>query len=87
MVDIADRQIGFDLIHTHRLQLQIGHGSCGILCQCLINADCDGFSSLHHPFYQMLLYDFLGYCWHNFPSFLVYMEYYIMKNENISLNL
>lgn len=36
MIYIADRQLCFDLGDSHCLELQIGHGSCGILSQSLV---------------------------------------------------
>ena len=44
MINIADGQLGFYFGHIHGIKLQIGHGSCGILSQGLVDTNADFFS-------------------------------------------
>ena len=61
VVDVADRNVGFHARNVHRLELEIGHRSGGVLRESLIDADSDFGIFGHIPFDEVRGKDFFGY--------------------------
>ena len=58
VVNVCNRTLGFHLFHSHCLKLQVSHCTCGVLSQCLVNAQSDFLPLDHFPIYEMCLQDF-----------------------------
>ncbi|MPN36234.1 hypothetical protein SDC9_183743 [bioreactor metagenome] len=61
MIDIRERQLGFDPGNAHRFKLEIGHRAGGVLSQRLVDADCHRRPRSLGPGNIMPLDDFLNY--------------------------
>ncbi|MPM57307.1 hypothetical protein SDC9_104129 [bioreactor metagenome] len=53
VIDIAHCKLVLHPLQSHRFKLEIGHGACGVLGQCLIDEDADRLSRLKRSFLQM----------------------------------
>ena len=53
VVHITDRQLCLQPGDSHRLKLQVRHGSRGILSQRLVYSDADLFTGYQLPIHQM----------------------------------
>ena len=70
MVHIAYGKLGCDPVHTHGLELEVGHGACGVLRQGLVDPDGDLVPRLQGPFHEVGFQDlFNKVLSHNTDSF------------------
>ena len=62
VIHVGNRKLRLNLLHSHGLELEICHGSRGILGKGLSHTDGDTLAPLHLSFDQMRLDDLLKYC-------------------------
>ena len=60
VVDVSNRFLCFDTGNPNGFKLQIRHGACGVLCQCLVDFDGDFLPCHHFTGYQMVFNQFFG---------------------------
>jgi len=60
VINITDGQFGTDLVDTHGLKLQVGHGSGGVLGKRLIDAQRNLGTRDEISFHQMGAENFVG---------------------------
>jgi hypothetical protein len=59
VIDVGDRELCLYTVKSKGFKLKVGHGSGGILCQGLIDTDCDFLSGNHFSGNQVIFKDFL----------------------------
>src|ERR687889_782418 len=57
VINVLDREIHPDAVHAHPLELQAGHGACGVLEQCLIYLQAYFLVGIQRPFDHVILED------------------------------
>ena len=60
VIHVADRKLGAHPRDAHRLKLQIGHRSGGVLGERLVHPESDLGPRLHFAFHKMFFDDFVG---------------------------
>ena len=61
VVHVADRQLGAHPLQAQGLELQVGHGACGVLGEGLIDADAYLGAGDPPPHHQVAFQDLLRY--------------------------